>query len=79
MAVSASSTALAKLEPFLLLAKSARGAAAAKLIAEATAAPGCYVFSELLECDTIREVSRMAVSLRSYMFAHRAPNTAGHF
>ena len=79
MAVSASSTALAKLEPFLLLAKSARGAAAAKLISEATAAPGCYVFSELLECDTIREVSRKARPWRSYMLAHRVPATAGRF
>lgn len=43
--------ALARLEPFLILAKSARGAAAAKLIAEATAAPGCYVFSELADTD----------------------------
>lgn len=55
--MSASATALAKLEPYLLLAKSARGAAAAKLIMEATAAPGSYVFSELLEVEGIKDVS----------------------
>lgn len=58
MSITASSAALAKLEPFLLLAKNVRGTAAAKLIEEATAAPGCYVFSELLECDGIADVSR---------------------
>lgn len=57
MSLSASANALAKLEPFLLLAKSARGAAAAKLITEATAAPGCFVFSELFGFDGIKEVS----------------------
>ena len=39
----------AKLEPFLLMAKSLKGAAAAKLIQDATSAPGVFVFSELLE------------------------------
>lgn len=51
--------ALARLEPFLILAKSARGAAAAKLIAEATAAPGCYVFSELADTDAVRQVGAL--------------------
>jgi hypothetical protein len=46
----------AKLEPFLLIAKSVKGAAAAKLIQDATAAPGVFVFSELLELPNIREV-----------------------
>lgn len=59
MASSASSTAVARLEPFLLLAKSARGAGAAKLVAEATAAPGCYIFGELLEAEGVKEVSGM--------------------
>ena len=45
-----------KLEPFVLMAKSAKGAAAAKLVADATAAPGVYVFSELLETPSIAEV-----------------------
>ena len=46
----------AKLEPFLLMAKSAKGAAAAKLVQDATAAPGVYVFSELLDLPSIKEV-----------------------
>lgn len=45
-----------KLEPFLLMAKSARGAAATKLIASATAAPGVFVFAELLDLPSIQEV-----------------------
>ena len=47
---------IAKLEPFLLMSKSAKGAAAAKLIEDATAAPGVYVFAELLELPNIQEV-----------------------
>lgn len=47
----------ARLEPFLLMAKSAKGAAAAKLIQDATAAPGVFVFAELLELPNIQEVS----------------------
>jgi len=46
----------AKLEPFLLIAKSVKGAAAVKLIQDATAAPGVFVFSELLELPNIQEV-----------------------
>jgi len=46
----------AKLEPFLLIAKSVKGAAAAKLIQDATTAPGVFVFSELLELPNIQEV-----------------------
>lgn len=46
----------AKLEPFLLLAKSARGAGAASLIDQATSASGVFVFAELLECRCIAEV-----------------------
>lgn len=45
-----------KLEPFLLMAKSLKGAAAAKLIQDATSAPGVFVFSELLELPNIQEV-----------------------
>jgi len=48
----------AKLEPFLLMAKSAKGAAAAKLVQDATAAPGVYVFSELLEQRSIQELRK---------------------
>ena len=46
----------AKIEPFLLLSKSAKGAAAAKLIENATSAPGVFNFSELLELPNIQEV-----------------------
>ena len=42
------------LEQFLLLAKSAKGAAAAQLVHEATSSPGLYVFGELLEMETIQ-------------------------
>ncbi|KZT09073.1 uncharacterized protein LAESUDRAFT_811135 [Laetiporus sulphureus 93-53] len=47
----------AKLEPFLLMSKSAKGAAAAKLIQDATSAPGVYVFAELLEMPNIQELA----------------------
>ncbi|CAO1618303.1 unnamed protein product [Sympodiomycopsis kandeliae] len=47
---------LAKIETYLLLAKSARGVAAAKLVVEATGAPGCYVFAELMDSDGVREL-----------------------
>ena len=49
----------AKLEPFLLMAKSAKGAAAAKLIENATSAPGVFVFSELLDIQSIQELSNI--------------------
>jgi COP9 signalosome complex subunit 7 len=48
---------LAALQPFILLAKSATGRAAADLVVQATQAPGCYVFSELLECPNIQALS----------------------
>lgn len=46
----------AKLEPYLLMCKSAKGAAAAKLIQDATSAPGVFVFAELLESPNVQEV-----------------------
>lgn len=49
----------AKLEPFLLISKSAKGAAAAKLIQDATSAQGVFVFAELLELPNIQEVCPM--------------------
>ncbi|KAK7047216.1 hypothetical protein VNI00_006882 [Paramarasmius palmivorus] len=48
----------AKLEPFLLMGKTMKGAAAAKLIQDATAAPGVFVFSELLELPSIQELGK---------------------
>jgi COP9 signalosome complex subunit 7 len=47
---------VSRLEPFLLMAKSAKGAAAAKLIQDVTSAPGVFVFTELLELPNIQEV-----------------------
>ncbi|KAH0628554.1 hypothetical protein JD844_009889 [Phrynosoma platyrhinos] len=44
-------------EQFLLLAKSARGAALASLIHQVLEAPGIYVFGELLDMPNVREVS----------------------
>lgn len=51
-----SSSSVRKLEPFLLMAKSAKGAGAAKLIQDATSAPGVFVFAELLEMANVQEV-----------------------
>ncbi|KAL9715642.1 hypothetical protein Ac2012v2_000085 [Leucoagaricus gongylophorus] len=48
----------AKLEPYLLIAKSVKGAAAAKLVQDATAATGVFVFSELLELPNIQELGK---------------------
>lgn len=45
-----------KLEPYLLMSKSAKGAAAAKLIQDVTSAPGVFVFAELLDLPNIQEV-----------------------
>ncbi|KAK0557565.1 hypothetical protein OC846_000353 [Tilletia horrida] len=56
-ALTSSASALAALEPYLLLAKNAKGAAAAKLIEQATSAPGCYVFSELLDVEGIKQLA----------------------
>ena len=49
-----SSTSL--LEQFVLLAKSAKGAAAVELVKQASEAPGVYVFGELLDMPNIIEV-----------------------
>ncbi|KZT64026.1 hypothetical protein DAEQUDRAFT_733166 [Daedalea quercina L-15889] len=46
-----------KLEPFLLISKSAKGAAAAKLIQDATSRPGVFVFAELLDLPNIQELA----------------------
>lgn len=44
------------LEQFVLLAKSAKGAAAVGLIKQVLEAPGVYVFGELLDMPSIQEV-----------------------
>ncbi|KAG8220207.1 hypothetical protein J3R82DRAFT_1243 [Butyriboletus roseoflavus] len=55
----------ARLEPFLLISKSAKGAAAAKLVQDATSAPGVFVFAELLELANIQE-ARLVVAPRCF-------------
>jgi len=44
------------LEQFVLLAKSAKGAAAVELVKQASEAPGVYVFGELLDMPNIIEL-----------------------
>lgn len=48
------------LEQFVLLAKSAKGAAVVELINQALAAPGVFVFGELLEMSSVKEVGWVA-------------------
>ncbi|KAH8150795.1 uncharacterized protein LAJ45_04976 [Morchella importuna] len=45
------------LQPYLALAKSATGRAAADLVMQATQAPGVFVFSELLEMPNIQALA----------------------
>ncbi len=45
------------LEQFVLLSKTAKGAAAVELIKQVLEAPGVYVFGELLDMPHIKEVS----------------------
>lgn len=52
----------ARLEPFILISKSAKGAAAAKLIQDATSAPGVFIFAELLELPNIQEARPVVAS-----------------
>src|SRR5882762_9109179 len=71
----------AKLEPFVLMSKSAKGAAAAKLIQDATSAQGVYFFAELLDAPNIKEVRRTTSSSyaarldRSLSFSSRAADS----
>ncbi len=44
------------LEPFVILAKSTKGAAAVELIKQVLDAPGVYVFGELLDMPNMIEV-----------------------
>lgn len=50
-------TSFNPLEQFVLLAKSAKGAAAVELIKQALESPGVYVFGELLDMPNISEVN----------------------
>jgi COP9 signalosome complex subunit 7 len=45
------------MEQFILLAKGAKGMAAAELVKQALEAPGLYVFSELMDIPNINEVN----------------------
>jgi COP9 signalosome complex subunit 7 len=58
-----SSQVASKLEPFLLIGKSARGAGARKLVEEVTSAPGVYYFGEILDLVGISEVSPPALQI----------------
>lgn len=46
------------LEQFILLGKSAKGAACLELINQVLETPGIYVFGELLDMPSIKEVIR---------------------
>lgn len=50
------STSNNPLEQFVLLAKSARGAAAVELVKQVLEAPGVHVFGELLDMPNVIEV-----------------------
>jgi len=52
-----SNSSAAKLEPFLLMAKSAKGAAAPKLIQDAISAPGVFVYAELMDHPNITSLA----------------------
>ncbi|KAJ3753213.1 hypothetical protein EV360DRAFT_97110 [Lentinula raphanica] len=64
-----------KLEPYLLMGKSMKGAAAAKLIQDATSAPGVFVFGELFELPGIRNLEKDEQHSKSYallqLFAYK--------
>lgn len=49
------------LEQFVLLAKSAKGAACLELIKQVLEAPGVHVFGELLDMPNVIEVSSLPV------------------
>ncbi|KAH9836629.1 uncharacterized protein C8Q71DRAFT_857849 [Rhodofomes roseus] len=65
----------AKLEPFLIMSKGAKGAAAAKLVQDATSAHGVFVFAELLEQKNIQELATHEQHSQSYsllqLFAYK--------
>lgn len=57
----------ALLEQYILLAKSAKGAAAVELIKQVLVAPGIYVFGELLDMPNIQEV-RTVILFICYLY-----------
>lgn len=64
-ATSSSTSSNSPLEQFVLLAKGAKGAAAVELIRQVIAAPGVFVFGELLDMPNIKEV-KVCYSFLSY-------------
>jgi len=59
------------LEQFVLLAKTAKGAAAVELVKQALETSGVYVFGELLDMPNIKEVSDLGSNqLGSNQLAH---------
>ncbi|KLT45771.1 hypothetical protein CC85DRAFT_269062 [Cutaneotrichosporon oleaginosum] len=54
------------LEPFLILARGTKGAGAAKVILDATAAPRVYTFGELLDVPSIKELEHDPTHAKSY-------------
>jgi COP9 signalosome complex subunit 7 len=48
-----------KLQPYLLLAKGARGRGLADLIVKATSEPGLFAYAELLDLPQVQEVSAL--------------------
>ena len=54
------------LEQYVLLAKSARGAGLVALINQALEAPGVFVFGELLEMPSVKEVCHMTLPPQIY-------------
>ena len=64
--MSEKSASSSPLEQFVLLAKSAKGAAAVSLIKQVLEAPGVYVFGELLDMPNIQEVYIFSAIIRLY-------------
>ncbi|KAF8773526.1 COP9 signalosome complex subunit 7b-like isoform X1 [Argiope bruennichi] len=60
----------ALLEQYLLLAKSAKGAAAVELIKQVLVAPGIYVFGELLDMPNIQELNNSTQYSPYYQLLH---------
>ena len=56
-------SATSPLEQFVLLAKTAKGAAAVELIKQVLEATGVYVFGELLDMPNIQEVFSVIVKI----------------
>ena len=65
------------LQPFLLLAKSARGRAAAAVVSDATAAPGVFAFGELLDMPNVKEARQPLRRSRCVFLTPSLPQLEG--